>query len=157
MMFHGVKTCHPSKDHTPTRVKLPHTYLRYKHRTLLSSVRVKKLMSHYRLSWRSDARDRRKVLKNIFFPQIFEKIEEPSFVLSPHEPQEVDYGFTKEEKYSSLSSAHSKQFCGKFWLLGNNRKQKTLKHLQTALVIRGLFICEFAYSHWQNWSKMAFF
>ncbi len=28
---------------------------------------------------------------------------------------------------------------------------------QAALVIRGLFICEFAYSHWQNWSKMTIF
>ncbi len=29
--------------------------------------------------------------------------------------------------------------------------------VQAALVIRGLFICEFAYSHWQKWSKMTIF
>ncbi len=30
-------------------------------------------------------------------------------------------------------------------------------YVQAALVIRGLFICEFAYSHWIRWSKMTIF
>ncbi len=29
--------------------------------------------------------------------------------------------------------------------------------IQVALVIRGLFICKFTYSHWQNWSKLTIF
>ncbi len=29
--------------------------------------------------------------------------------------------------------------------------------VQAALVIRGLFTCEFVYSHWKKWSKMTIF
>jgi hypothetical protein len=32
-----------------------------------------------------------------------------------------------------------------------------IKIVQAALVIRGLFICKFAYSHRQNWSIMTIF
>jgi hypothetical protein len=32
-----------------------------------------------------------------------------------------------------------------------------LRHMQSALVIGGLFICEFAYSQWQKWSQMTIF
>ncbi len=31
-----------------------------------------------------------------------------------------------------------------------------LLHIQAAHVIRGLFICEFAHSHWQKWKKWQF-
>ncbi len=32
-----------------------------------------------------------------------------------------------------------------------------IENIPAALVIRRLFICKFAYSHWQKWSKMTLF
>jgi hypothetical protein len=29
--------------------------------------------------------------------------------------------------------------------------------IQAALLIRGLFICEFAYSHWEKWFQITIF